>query len=217
MLLIFDLDGTLIDSSEDLAISVNAMLRHFGRRELDRETIQSYVGNGAPALVRRALGTDATEAILAEGLAFFLKFYRGHALEHTRLYPGIREAVEKLSRTHSLAVLTNKPERISTDIIAFLGLSRQFPRVVGGDRFPSKKPDPVGIKALMQESNAKAEETVMIGDTDIDVQTARNAGVRSCGVAWGFRPESFANVPPDLLVHTPEELAQRIGVGVYSI
>jgi phosphoglycolate phosphatase len=217
LLLIFDLDGTLIDSSEDLAISVNAMLRHFGRGELDRETIQSYVGNGAPALVRRAFGPDVTEAVLADGLAFFLKFYRSHALEHTRLYPGIREAVEELSLKHSLAVLTNKPERISADIIAFLGLSRQFPRVVGGDRFPAKKPDPVGIRALMQDTNAKPEETVMIGDTDIDVQTARNAGVRSCGVAWGFRPESFVNVPPDLLVQTPEELARRVIVEAYSI
>jgi phosphoglycolate phosphatase len=210
LLLIFDLDGTLIYSSEDLAISVNATLRHFGRGELDRETIQSYVGSGAPALVRRAFGSDVTEATLEDGLAFFLSFYRAHALEHTRLYPGIREAVDELAQKHSLAVLTNKPERISTDIIAFLKLTRQFPRVVGGDRFPAKKPDPAGLRALMQDTNTKAEETVMIGDTDIDVQTARNAGVRSCGVTWGFRPESFMNVPPNLLVHTPGELAQRI-------
>lgn len=217
LLLIFDLDGTLIDSSEDLAISVNAMLRHFGRGELDRETIQSYVGNGAPVLVRRAFGAEAPEQEVAEGLKFFLKFYRAHALEHTRLYPGVREAVNDLAAKHSLAVLTNKPERISKDIVAFLQLSAQFPRVFGGDRFPAKKPDPVGILALMEETSTQPEDTMMIGDTDIDIQTARNAGVRSCGVAWGFRPESFAQVPPDLLVQTPEELVERVGAGAYSL
>lgn len=213
MLLIFDLDGTLIDSSEDLAISVNATLRQFGRGELDRHTIQSYVGDGAPALIRRAFGPDTPEEAFAEGLAYFLNFYRAHALEHTKLYPGLREAVESLSADHSLSVLTNKPERISTDIISALGLAQRFARVYGGDRFSSKKPDPVGILDLMKNTGADAAQTVMIGDTSIDIQTARNAGVRSCGVTWGFRPESFAEVPPDILVHHPQELVSQFGSG----
>jgi phosphoglycolate phosphatase len=213
LLLIFDLDGTLIDSSEDLAISVNATLRHFGRGQLDREVIQSYVGNGAPALVRRAFGPGTSEETVAEGLAYFLKYYRAHALEHTKLYPGVREAVGELAPHHSLAVLTNKPERISVDIIAALGLAEQFPRVYGGDRFASKKPDPIGIQALMQDTGIGKAETMMIGDTDIDIETARKAGVRSCGVSWGFRPESFANTPPDILVERPEELVEHLLAG----
>lgn len=221
MLLIFDLDGTLIDSSEDLALSVNATLRNFGRSELHRDVIQAYVGDGAPALVRRAFGPDAPQETVAEGLAFFLKFYRAHALEHTKLYPGIRDVVEQLSTHHSLAVLTNKPEQISVDIIAALGLADHFPLVYGGDRFANKKPDPIGIQALMAAAGVGQSETIMIGDTSIDVQTARNAGVRSCGVEWGFRPESFASVPPDLLVRRPEELLQHVAscssIGVHSL
>ena len=207
MLLIFDLDGTLIDSAEDLAISVNSTLRNFHRQELHRDVIQSYVGDGAATLVRRAFGEDTPEETFAAGLAFFLKYYRAHALEHTKLYPGIREVVEDLAARHSLAVLTNKPEKISVDIIRALGLAKCFPRVYGGDRFTSKKkPDPVGIEALIEDTGIIRSETMMIGDTSIDVQTARNAGVRSCGVGWGFRPGSFESVPPDILVHRPEEL-----------
>lgn len=210
MLLIFDLDGTLIDSSEDLAVSVNAMLRNAGRPELHTDVIQAYVGNGAPALVRRAFGEDASEEAVNDGLVFFMNFYRAHSLEHTRLYPGIREVVERLARQHTLAVLTNKPERISGDIIAGLGLRDCFAHVYGGNRFKNKKPHPAGIQALMSETGIGQPETMMIGDTSIDVETARNAGVRSCGVAWGFRPESFADVPPDLLVQRPEELIHHL-------
>jgi phosphoglycolate phosphatase len=210
LLLIFDLDGTLIDSSEDLAISVNAMLRNAGRAEISRDLVQSYVGNGAAVLVRRAFGSDASEEEVADGLAFFLKFYRKHALEHTKLYPGVRDIVEQLSGQHTLAVLTNKPERISVDIIAALGLAQHFALVYGGDRFASKKPDPSGIEALMKDTGISQPETMMIGDTSIDVQTALNAGVRSCGVGWGFRPESFVSVPPDIFIRTPEELVHRL-------
>ena len=211
MLLIFDLDGTLIDSSEDLAISVNAMLRNAGRPELRRDVIQTYVGNGAQVLVRRAFGNDASEETVQEGLAFFLKYYRAHSLEHTKLYPGIREAVEHLAEKHRLAVLTNKPERISGDIIAALGIRECFSHVYGGDRFKSKKPDPTGIEELMKDTGIGQRATMMIGDTSIDIETARNAGVRSCGVAWGFKPESFAEVPPDILVHRPAELVDQLG------
>jgi phosphoglycolate phosphatase len=210
LLLIFDLDGTLIDSSEDLAISVNATLRDAGRAELDGDLIQSYVGNGASVLIRLAFGPDASEAAVADGLAFFLKFYRAHALEHTKLYPGIREVVHELAGQHTLAVLTNKPERISVDIIAALGLADDFARVYGGDRFANKKPDPVGIETLMRDTGIGRSETMMIGDSDVDIQTARKAGVRSCGVGWGFRPESFAGCRPDILIQSPEELLYHL-------
>src|SRR3954451_1657490 len=160
LLLIFDLDGTLIDSSQDLAISMNATREYMGMPPLDPKLIFSYVGNGAPTLVRRAMGPGVSEEAVAEALAYFLKFYRIHALEHTRLYDGVREAIDALAeQNHSMAVLTNKPVRISTDIVAALALSDQFRQVYGGDSFPLKKPDPIGIHKLIDEM------AVMPGDT----------------------------------------------------
>lgn len=209
MLLIFDLDGTLIDSSEDLAISVNAALTHVGRPVLGHDVIHSYVGNGAPTLIRRAVGAGTPEETEAEALAFFLKFYRAHALEHTRLYDGVRDALDNgRGQGHAMAVLTNKPTRISQDIITSLGLAEHFFRVYGGDSFEQKKPDPIGIKALREESGYAADTTLMIGDSGVDIQTARNAGVRSCGVLWGFQPEAFEHTPPDYLVQTALDLQE---------
>ena len=207
MLIVFDLDGTLIDSSKDLAISMNATRTYVGMPPLDPSLISSYVGNGAAVLVRRALGSEVSEDAVQDALKFFLKFYREHALEHTQLYPGVRQAVEQLFASgHKLAVLTNKPVRISFDIIGALGLQKQFFRVYGGDSFSSKKPDPIGLQMLMREVETGADQTLLVGDSGVDVQTARNAGVRSCGVAWGFQPEAFATDPPDLIVHQPAEL-----------
>jgi phosphoglycolate phosphatase len=207
LLIIFDLDGTLIDSGKDLAISMNATREFAGMAPLDPELIYSYIGNGAATLVRRALGEGATEELAQEALKFFLKYYRAHALEHTQLYPGVREMIEELDKKkHRLAVLTNKPQRISFDIIAALGLGKYFLRVYGGDSLPAKKPDPVGITTLMEETGATAEETMMVGDSAVDILTARNAGVRSCGVSWGFQPEGFKSNPPDFVIDGPQEL-----------
>jgi phosphoglycolate phosphatase len=207
VLIIFDLDGTLIDSSRDLAISMNATREHFGLPPLDPTVIYSYVGNGAPVLVRRAFGAEASEEMVAQALTFFLKFYRVHALEHTELYPGVREVVEALSAAgHKLSVLTNKPVRISFDIVTALGLQKHFLRVYGGDSFASKKPDPMGVMRLIEEANVDQAASLMVGDSGVDVQTARNAGIRSCGVAWGFQPEAFEIDTPDVLIREPSEL-----------
>ena len=207
MLLIFDLDGTLIDSAKDITISVNAMRRHLGAEPLDETLICSFVGNGASALVERALGAQATPEQRKAGLDFFLKFYRAHALEHTRLYDGVRTMLEAFHAAgHTLSVLTNKPEKISTDILAALRLAMKFARIYGGDSLPHKKPNPVGIVTLMQETGARAEQTIMIGDTSVDIQAAHNAGVGSCGVTWGFKPETLQAPKPDFVVDTPAEL-----------
>lgn len=211
MLIIFDLDGTLIDSSEDLAISTNATRAHFGLPAIDPARIYSYVGNGAGVLIQRAMEGNVSEEGLADALKFFLKFYRAHALEHTRLYPGVRDVVTELGQSgHLLAVLTNKPARISFDIIGALGLGSYFMRVYGGDSFPAKKPDPAGARALMEEAGAGGSATLLVGDSSVDVKTARNAGVRSCGVAWGFQPESFQTDPPDVLIREPGELLEVV-------
>lgn len=206
MLLIFDLDGTLIDSSGDLAAATNATLEYFGHAPLDPKLIYSYVGNGVPMLVRRAFGPHVPEELIREAVAFFLAFYAQHATDRTRFYPGIREAVDRLSADHTLAILTNKPVAVSREIVTFLGVEDCFARLYGGDSFAQKKPDPVGISTLMTELGAPQEQTWMIGDSYVDIRAARNADVRSCGVAWGFQPDSFAADPPDLLIHHPREL-----------
>jgi phosphoglycolate phosphatase len=208
MLIIFDLDGTLIDSARDLQIATNQTRAHFGMEPLDARLVQSYVGNGAAVLVKRAMGPAASEQIVSEALLFFVKYYRTHSLANTRLYPGVHEAVDELASSgHTLAVLTNKPVKISTDILAGLGLGSQFARVCGGDSFPQKKPDPIGITTLLQETAIGPEDTWMVGDSGVDVCTARNAGVSVCGVAWGFQPETFEQYPPDILIQQPQELA----------
>jgi phosphoglycolate phosphatase len=210
-LLIFDLDGTLIDSRLDLAYSVNAMRAHIGMRPLDNERVYSYVGNGAPALVRRALGERTAEPEAQEALEFFLEHYREHALDNTTLYPGVREAVAGLHAAGKrLAVLTNKPVKISRAIIEGLGVGDCFFRVYGGNSFEFKKPNPVGVDALVRETGVERARTLMIGDSSVDIQTARNAGVRSCGVTYGFQPESLADPKPDLLVDNMKDLAELI-------
>jgi phosphoglycolate phosphatase len=210
-LVIFDLDGTLIDSSIDLANSVNATRAHLGLPPIENEVVYSYVGNGAPVLIRKALGPEYSEKVVEDALQFFLGYYREHMLDNTVLYPGVREALERFRAAGiPMAVLTNKPVRFSEAIVDGLGLAAHFIRVYGGNSFDFKKPHPVGVEKLMDESGARREETVMVGDSGVDVQTARNAKITACGVTWGFQPETFTAHPPDFLVDKPEELADRV-------
>lgn len=215
-LLLFDLDGTLIDSEKDLAASVNAMLRHFGRKELPLEVIDTYIGDGAPMLIRRALGDPAHAAIVQEALNFFLHHYREHKLDTTLPYAGIPEALQQISNfdglKRELAVLTNKPVRASRDILAGLGLSQYFFQTYGGNSFETKKPDPLGAQTLMNEVGVQPEETIMVGDSEVDVLTARNAGLWSVGVTYGFAPHTLERTHPDILVDTVEELSQALTV-----
>jgi len=206
-LLIFDLDGTLIDSRLDLTRAVNAARAEMGRGPLPPEQIAAYVGDGAPLLIRRSLGPETPEDELRHALEFFLDYYRQHALDATTLYPGVAESLPRLDAAgHRLAILTNKPVRISRLILDGLGIAGLFSQVYGGNSFEHKKPHRIGIDTLRAELAADAAATWMIGDTYVDVQTARNAGVSSCGVKWGFRPETFAEFPPDLLIAAMSEL-----------
>jgi phosphoglycolate phosphatase len=211
MLIIFDLDGTLIDSARDLEIATNQMRAQFDLPPLDQKIVHSYVGNGAPMLVRRALGAQASEELVARALSYFVKYYRAHALANTLPYPGVEDLVASLAGSgHTLAILTNKPVKISTDIIAGLGLGARFIRIYGGDSFAQKKPDPIGITTLMEDTAHRPENTWMVGDSGVDVQTARNAAVRACGVAWGFQPESFEKYPPDVVIQKPGDLLEVV-------
>lgn len=209
--MIFDLDGTLIDSRLDLAHAVNAARIHTGRPELDHPTIFSYVGNGAPVLIRRALGDAAPQSEVDSALEFFLEYYRHHAVDYTELYPGVRESIQQLSASGAkMAVLTNKPVRISKFILDHLDLSPALFQVYGGNSFAQKKPHPVGIDTLRAEAGVERDKTWMIGDSHVDIETARNAGVASCGITWGFQPESLQRVPPDVLVDTLGEFVAQI-------
>ena len=216
-LVVFDLDGTLIDSELDLATSVNAMLGHFGRKELPLEVIATYIGDGAPMLIRRALGDPAHATFLQEALNFFLLYYRDHKLDNTRAYEGIGEALKQVAtldgHPRKMAVLTNKPVRASRDILAGLGLSQFFFQTYGGNSFETKKPDPLGAQTLMQEAGAEPHETVMVGDSEVDILTARNADLWSIGVTYGFAPQTLERTHPDILVDTPHELAQALTIG----
>jgi phosphoglycolate phosphatase len=209
-LLIFDLDGTLIDSRLDLAHSVNATRTQTGRGPLPHEQIFSFVGNGAPVLIKRAMGPDTSDEEVANALEFFLDYYKHHALDYTVLYPGVRDALDRLHSTGAtMAVLTNKPVRISRRILDGLGLNHMFFQIYGGNSFEHKKPHRIGIDTLRAEAAAIPEETWMVGDSYVDVQTARNAGVPSCGVTYGFQPETFREFPPDVLVDRLEDFAAR--------
>jgi phosphoglycolate phosphatase len=213
-LVIFDLDGTLIDSRLDLVHSVNAALRHIGRNELPDDVIASYVGDGAPILIQRALGGEAVDdALVRKGLEFFLSYYREHKLDHTTVYAGVREALTAVQHAtngtpRKMAVLSNKPVVPSRAIVEALGLGSFFERVYGGNSFATKKPDPEGARILLQESGARAEEAVIVGDSHVDVETGRNAGLWTVGVSYGFAPHTLQENPPDVLVDMPHELAE---------
>ncbi len=240
-LLVFDLDGTLIDSRLDLIHSVNAMLRHIESPELDGDLIASYVGDGAPALVRRALGDTDDEVLFREAMEYFLGYYRQHKLDHTTVYEGIPEVLARLANSsmgvestelpsdrvqpnrvqpngvppdgvqRQMAVLSNKPVNPSRDIVRALGLGDFFVCVYGGNSFTTKKPDPLGVRTIMQETGVAADEALIIGDSAVDVLTGRNAGLWTCGVTYGFAPHSLEQEPPDVLVESPRELGELFG------
>jgi phosphoglycolate phosphatase len=207
--LVFDLDGTLIDSGQDLALSVNATLEHMGRASLPHEQIYAYVGKGASRLIEQALGPGATATECESGLAHFLAYYRAHMLDNTVTYPGVREGLAALENL-PMAVLTNKPVRFSEEIVKGLGLSKYFRFVYGGNSFQTKKPDPAGMEVLLREFGIASNEAMLVGDSEVDVQTARNAGTWACGVTYGLGLDRMAEYPPDLLLDSLEELPAHL-------
>src|SRR5580698_10580151 len=219
-LIAFDLDGTLIDSRIDLCNSINAMLAHFDKPQLPEPIIASYIGDGVSMLVRRALGDPEgdvhDEEFVSDAVTYFLDYYREHKLDFTYVYAGVFEALDAIRSAYPtihMAVLTNKPVRPSRDICAHFGLDRYFFQNYGGNSFHTKKPDPSGLLALMAEASARdggggaitPGETVMVGDSDVDVLTARNCGALSIGCAYGLSPHGLMAAPPDLLANTPAD------------
>jgi phosphoglycolate phosphatase len=204
---------------------VNAALRECSLGPLPDPAIASFVGNGAPMLMRRSLAlaanidpSNVSEDTFAKAYAFFLQYYREHKLDFTYAYEGVLDALKALHELHeapggpqrTMAVLTNKPVRPARGICEGLGLADYFLHIYGGDSFPLKKPDPLGLRSLMEETGATPEETVMIGDSKVDVETARNAGAWSVGCAFGFGPQNILDTPPDVLVDSAAEWTQAL-------
>jgi phosphoglycolate phosphatase len=222
-LIVFDLDGTLIDSSIDLCNAVNATLAHLAKPALPNAVIASYIGDGVGMLVRRALGDPEGDAhdeeYVAEAISFFLDYYRVHKLDNTYVYPGVYEALEHLRDADPnvlMAVLTNKPVNPSRDICAHFGLDTFFFQNYGGNSFHTKKPDSHGLLALIGEASVLSDgpitpaETLMIGDSDVDVLTARNCGAHALGCGFGLAPHKLEAARPDVTVNSPKEWPEAI-------
>ncbi len=237
-LLVFDLDGTLIDSRQDLCNSVNATLLNFGLKPLPDAVIASYIGDGAAMLIRRALtppqrpgpvvggpetipgelplGQALDKRLFEAAFEYFLTYYRAHKLDYTTVYPGVIDSLEALKTlpdgsARPMAVLTNKPVGPARAICEGLGLSQYFFSVYGGDSFETKKPDPLGLLTLMAEAGATPEETLMVGDSDVDVRTARNAGTWALGCSFGLAPETLEAAEPDVVVAHASAWALALG------
>jgi phosphoglycolate phosphatase len=206
-LVVFDLDGTLVDSSADLAAALNDTLDRLrpGTPPLAEAQVRAMIGDGALTLIARGLRAASLPDVPQDALPVFLECYRGRLLAETRLYPGVRDTLDALAPRH-LAVLTNKPGDFSRAILEGLGVARYFTRVYGGGDLPAKKPDPIGLRRLLEETASEPAATVMVGDSAIDVRTGRAAGVRTVGVRYGFDPEGLRQEPPDLLLDDLREL-----------
>jgi phosphoglycolate phosphatase len=225
-LLVFDLDGTLIDSSLDLCNAVNAALTHVGRPALPNAVIAGFIGDGAAALIHRSLAhpepwTLGLEPLFDTTYAHFLAFYREHKLDHTRCYPGVLHALTAIRTRHPrlpMAVLTNKPVNPSREICAALGLAPFFFQNYGGNSFPTQKPDPAGLRTIIAETEAllgapiEPSEVTMIGDSDVDIRTAHACGARSIGCTFGLAPQSLAAAKPSATVDSPSEWPGVLGL-----
>lgn len=209
---VFDLDGTLVDSRLDLAEAVNLTRAAFGLPSLEVERILGMVGEGARNLVRRAFGGAPEPELLDRALARFLVEYEPICTARTRPYPGLAELLPSIRARRRLAILTNKPERMSRAIVAACGWNEVVEELIGGDTLPTRKPDPAGLLELARRFACAAKEVVLVGDSAIDAATARAAGSRFLFVDWGFaRPEERQTLLVGPHARDAAELALRLG------
>ena len=216
-LIVFDLDGTLIDSRQDLTNSINAMLAELGRGPLPEAIIATYIGDGAAMLVRRALGDPEDQPLVDRALERFLAHYREHKLDHTHVYPGVFASLDALrtlpgGTPRRMAVLTNKPVRPSIEICEGLGLASYMFRIYGGNSFATKKPEPEGLVTLIREAGVSPGETLMIGDSSVDILTARRAGTWVIGCKFGLSSQTVESIPSDCLVDEASEWADALAL-----
>ena len=214
--LVFDLDGTLIDSRRDIATGLNRMRADLGLPPLSLDQVVTMVGEGAKVLVRRALADwdgEPTPERLKEALDRYLAYYEEVCLETTVAYPGVEDMLAELSSRYRMAVLSNKGERLSVEILEGLDLAWRFHTILGGDSLPTRKPNPAGLNAIADRFNLPVERLLLVGDSRIDNETARNAGCLFALVEWGFpRTPGSEGLDADLIVSTPDELIQELVV-----
>lgn len=203
---VLDLDGTLVDTKDDIAAAANVTLAALDLPPQDPRTLLGYVGNGARVLMERALGVEHG-AKLEAGLDVFMPWYREHLLDHAAVYPGLRAVLDTLAAEGVVfSVLTNKMEDMSAKILRGLDLETLCPRLIGGDTLPVRKPDPTGLLQLVAAAGVPASATLMVGDSAIDITTGKNAGVATCAVFWGFNGDAVRGVGADAEIGDPAEL-----------
>jgi len=223
---VFDLDGTLVDSGLDIALAANFVRAHFHLPQLPVSTAQSYVGDGVVRLLERALGHDSRTGLtgsaglpvlpdrLAEGMAVFREYYGEHLLDHTKLYPGVREVLEQL-REFPLHLATNKPRAFTDEMLDRFGLADTFRRVVGGDETPARKPDPLHLAAVLAGLDVIPARVAMVGDSPNDVNAARGFGAVAVGCTFGLVAlEIVAASHPDYLIGAMSELIDLFALSI---
>lgn len=212
--IVWDLDGTLVDSAPDLAAALNTVLDNRGFFTLSVDQVRTMIGNGVPKLVERgfnAVGVRPEPAQLEELIAMFVREYRKCATEHTHPYPGVVEVLQELhSMIIPMGICTNKPEIFTRQILESLGLSRYFSSVIGGDSTSAKKPDPEPVLACLRGLVAEPSLSLMIGDSIHDVHAARAAGVAIGVVPWGYRSVPVEELGADFILNDPAVLPRRI-------
>jgi len=197
-LVVFDLDGTLVDSARDLATGVNEALERVapGRPPLPLDVVKAFVGDGAAVLIQRALRHAGLDLPKEKVLPVFLECYAAHLLDTTRLYPGVVEILDEL-KGRTLAVLSNKPGGLSRALLDGLGVGSRFARTWGPDDAGVRKPDPAGLERLLADLGFAAGESAIVGDSGADVAAGRAAGVRTIAATWGLNPASLRSEPAD--------------------
>lgn len=203
-LLIFDLDGTLIDTRQDITNSANQMLAHYGLEQKGVDEVTGYVGDGIAKLVERCMGDE--DVNIDEAVLLFKKIYTARLLENTRPYPSIVDLLKQL-KVYRKAILTNKAYAPSKAITDGLGLTGYFEIFVGGDTLPRKKPFPDGVNYIIEKAGVGREKSLLIGDGRNDILTAAEAGLQSVYVSWGFSHDSsMTGLSPDFTINHPDEL-----------
>ncbi len=208
-LVVFDLDGTLVDSARDLADAGNALVTRYGAPPLPASEVVRMVGDGARELVRRLLAASNLDVPLNDALIAFLREYDTRLLATTRPYEGVIEALERISMKSGLALLTNKPEYATNRLLDGLGLRRFFSSVIGGDSSVPRKPDPAGLRALLGRARTTPTRALMVGDSVADVRTAVGAGVPACLARYGF---GFEQVPDEERAMAAYEVDQPLEI-----
>ena len=208
-LFVFDFDGTLVDTKKDIADSVNRTLKELELRTLDRETLYTFIGKGVNHLMTRSLeGTGYDD--LPRAIKIFMRHYEEHLMDQTDLFPNCRETLEHFAHKEN-TILSNKPTHFITQILDALDCRAPFSTIIGGDRMPAKKPDPGGLLHILEQHRMPPEETLMIGDSLVDVATGKRAGVKTCGVTYGHAGrESLESAQPDWIIDDLSELKQFV-------